>query len=148
MSVLRPFKAIRPRKDLANKVAALPYDVINSEEARDIAKDNVYSFLHIDKAEIDLDKYINPYDKSVYDKARDNLYDMINKKVLIEDNKRCLYIYKLVMNKREQVGIVGCTSIDDYVNNKIKKHEHTRIEKEKTELIMSIVAMQIQVRFS
>ena len=131
MAVLRPFKAIRPREELADKVAALPYDVMNSEEAREMAKDNPYSFLHIDKAEIDLDRGINPYDKRVYEKARDNLYDMINDKIFIEDNKKCLYIYKLTMNERSQIGIVGCTSIDDYINNKIKKHEYTREEKEK-----------------
>lgn len=130
MAVLRPFKAIRPRGELADKVAALPYDVMNSEEAREMAKDNEYSFLHIDKAEIDLDRGTNPYDKKVYDKARDNLYNMINDKVFIQDNKKCLYIYKLTMDKRSQVGIVGCTSIDDYINDKIKKHEYTRVEKE------------------
>lgn len=130
MTILRPFKAVRPREDLANKVAALPYDVLNSEEAREVVKNNDYSFLHVDKAEIDLDKNINIYDNIVYNKAKDNLYNMIDKKVLIEDNKRCLYIYKLIMDKREQVGIVGCTSIDDYISDKIKKHEHTREEKE------------------
>lgn len=130
MVVLRSFKAIRPREDLASKVAALPYDVISSEEARELAKDNSYSFLHIDKSEIDLDQEMHLYDKKVYEKARDNLYNMINKGIFIEESKRCLYIYKLIMDGKEQVGIVGCTSIDDYINNKIKKHEYTRVEKE------------------
>lgn len=127
---LRAFKAIRPRKDLAEKVAALPYDVMNSDEARDMAKDNPYSFLHVDKAEIDLDKNINIYDREVYEKANDNLQRMINEGAFIKDCKKCLYIYRLIMDGKEQTGIVGCTSIDDYINNKIKKHEHTREEKE------------------
>jgi len=130
MAILKPFKAIRPAKELASKVAALPYDVMNSDEARELTKDNAYSFLHIDKAEIDLDKSVNIYDKRVYEKARENLYNMIDKKVLVEDNKKCLYIYRLIMNGRSQTGIVGCTSIDDYINNKIKKHEYTREDKE------------------
>ncbi|KZL88443.1 DUF1015 domain-containing protein [Clostridium magnum] len=131
MAVLKPFKAIRPREDVADKVAALPYDVMNSEEAREMAKDNQYSFLHVDKAEIDLPTDTDHYDKKVYDKARDNLYNMINENIFVQDNKKCLYIYKLTMNNRAQVGIVGCTSIDDYINNKIKKHEFTRVEKER-----------------
>lgn len=130
MAILKPFAAVRPRKDIAHKVAALPYDVMNSEEAREIVGDNEYSFLHVDKAEIDLDRNINIYDKIVYEKARKNLYEMINKGVLAKDNKKCLYIYRLIMDGIEQTGIVGCASIDDYLNNDIKKHEHTREEKE------------------
>jgi uncharacterized protein (DUF1015 family) len=130
MAVVRPFKAVRPAKDLADKVAALPYDVMNSEEAREMVKDNPHSFLHVDKAEIDLDKTIDLYDKKVYDKARENLYRMINDGILIEDDKPLLYIYRQVMNGRVQTGLVGCTSIDDYMNNIIKKHEHTRADKE------------------
>ncbi len=130
VAILKPFAAVRPRKDIAHKVAALPYDVMNSEEAREIVGDNEYSFLHVDKAEIDLDRNINIYDKIVYEKARNNLYEMINKGVLAKDNKKCLYIYRLIMDGIEQTGIVGCASIDDYLNNEIKKHEHTREEKE------------------
>lgn len=130
MAVIRAFKAIRPRKDLAFKVAALPYDVMNSDEAREEAKGNEYSFLHIDKAEIDLDKNIGIYDEKVYKKAKENLENMISKDILIEDKKPCLYIYRLTMNGKSQTGIVGCTSIDDYINNNIKKHEHTRHDKE------------------
>jgi uncharacterized protein (DUF1015 family) len=130
MAVVKPFKAVRPAKDLADKVAALPYDVMNSEEAREMVKDNPHSFLHVDKAEIDLDKTIDLYDKKVYEKARENLYRMINDGILIEDDKPRLYIYRQVMNGRAQTGLVGCTSIDDYMNNIIKKHEHTRADKE------------------
>jgi uncharacterized protein (DUF1015 family) len=130
MAVVRPFKAVRPAKDLADKVAALPYDVMNSDEAREMVKGDPYSFLHVDKAEIDLDKNVDIYDKKVYEKAKESLYNMINEGVLVEDEKPRLYIYRQIMNGRSQTGIVGCTSIDDYMNNIIKKHEHTRADKE------------------
>jgi uncharacterized protein (DUF1015 family) len=130
MAVVRPFKAIRPRKDLAEKVAALPYDVMDSDEAREMVKGNPYSFLHVDKAEIDLDRSIDLYDKKVYEKASENLNKMIEDGVLVEENKPCLYIYRLIMNGKSQTGIVGCTSVDEYMNNIIKKHEFTRAEKE------------------
>lgn len=130
MAIIRPFKAIRPREDLANRVAALPYDVISSDEAREEVKDNEYSFLHIDKAEVDLDRNISIYDTRVYEKARENLDNMISNNILIQDKKPCMYIYRLTMNGKSQTGIVCCTSIDDYINNIIKKHEYTRQDKE------------------
>ncbi|MFD3155298.1 DUF1015 domain-containing protein [Haloimpatiens sp. FM7330] len=130
MPIIKPFKAVRPTEKLADKVAALPYDVMNSEEARELVKDNPYSFLHVDKAEIDLDENINIYDKKVYERARENLYSMIEKKTMIEDNRPYLYIYRQIMNNKVQTGIVGCAAINDYINNVIKKHEHTRAEKE------------------
>lgn len=131
MAIVRSFKGIRPKKEFVDKVASLPYDVINTEEARKMAKDNPYSFLHVDKSQIDLDPSVNQYDKIVYEKARDNLQNMINKKIYIQDKEKSMYIYRQRMNKRIQTGIVACTSIDDYINNIIKKHEHTREEKEK-----------------
>jgi len=130
MSILRAFKAIRPKPELVDKVAALPYDVMTSNEAREMVKDNPYSFLHVDKAEIDLDPSINTYDTIVYEKARDTLKKMIEDGIFIQDNQENLYIYKQVMNSRSQIGLVGCTSIDDYMNNIIKKHEFTRADKE------------------
>jgi len=130
MAVVRAFKAIRPEPKLADKVAALPYDVMDSNEAREMVKGNPYSFLHVDKAEVDLDPSIDIYDKRVYEKARENLQNMIKDGIFIQDSKPCLYIYKQVMNGRAQIGLVGCTSIDDYMNNIIKKHEHTRADKE------------------
>jgi uncharacterized protein (DUF1015 family) len=130
MAILKPFKAVRPAPELADKVAALPYDVMNSAEARELVKGNPYSFLHVDKAEIDLDPATDLYSLSVYEKARDNLQQMIAEGVLIRDNRDSLYIYKQVMNGRVQIGLVGCTSIDDYLNNIIKKHEYTRADKE------------------
>lgn len=130
MAVLKPFKAYRPAPELANKVAALPYDVMNSEEARQMVVGNPYSFLHVDKAEIDLDPSVDIHDVQVYEKARDNLYGMINDNIFINDSEDSLYIYKQIMNGRTQVGLVGTTSIDDYLNNIIKKHEFTRADKE------------------
>ena len=130
MAVVRPFKAIRPAPELAGKVAALPYDVMNSAEARQMVVGNPYSFLHVDKAEIDLDPSVDLYDKRVYEKARDNLNKMIADGVFVQDGTACLYIYKQVMNGRAQIGIVGCTAVDDYRNNIIKKHELTRADKE------------------
>ena len=130
MSIMKPFKAVRPAPALAEKVAALPYDVMNSEEARQMVVGNPYSFLHVDKAEIDLDPSIDLYDTRVYEKARDTLNRMIAEGVFVQDQKACFYIYKQVMNGRAQIGIVGCASIDDYRNNVIRKHELTRADKE------------------
>jgi uncharacterized protein (DUF1015 family) len=130
MAILRPFKAIRPKEEFACRIAALPYDVMDSEEARIMAKDNPYSFLHVDKAEIDLDENVNAYDKKVYQKARENLDKLIDDGAMVQDERPNLFIYRLIMNGRAQTGIVGCTSIDDYMNGVIKKHEHTRADKE------------------
>lgn len=130
MAIIRPFKAIRPIKELGEKIAALPYDVMNSDEARDRVKDNPYSFLHVDKAEVDLPEEIDVYDDRVYEKAKENLDKMIDDGLYIEDTKPNYYIYRQVMNDRSQTGLVACASIDDYTNNIIKKHELTREEKE------------------
>lgn len=130
MATIRPFRAIRPVSDKAAQVAALPYDVLNSEEAREVVKGNPYSFLHIDKAEIDLDPSVSPYDNSVYEKASENLQRFIQEEVFIQDEVPCLYIYQLTMQGKTQSGLVVCTSIDEYTDNTIKKHERTRHEKE------------------
>jgi uncharacterized protein (DUF1015 family) len=130
MAIVRPFRAIRPVEKLAIKVAALPYDVMDSSEAREMTADNPYSFLHIDKAEIDLEPEIDLYDKKVYEKAKSNLNNWIASGIFIKDNSVNLYIYRQVMAGRVQTGIVGCTSIDEYMQGIIKKHEHTRPDKE------------------
>lgn len=130
MSIIRPFKGFRPTPQLCNKVAALPYDVMISEEAREMVKDNPYSFLHVDRAEIDLPKDVDHYSQQVYDKARDNLRKMINDGIYIQDEKPVFYIYRLTMNGKSQTGIVACASVDEYINNSIKKHELTRADKE------------------
>lgn len=130
MAVLKPFAAIRPVPSLASQVAALPYDVMNTEEARKIVQNNPYSFLHVDKAEINFDTSVNPYDDQVYKKAADTLNQMRSNGVYIQDSKPCLYIYREIMYGRVQTGIVGCVSIDDYADGTIKKHEMTRADKE------------------
>lgn len=130
MAVFRPFKAVRPTEELADKVAALPYDVMNSQEARQMVQGNPYSFLHVDKAEIDLDPSINIYDEQVYDKAAANLKRMEEDGTYIQDTSPCFYIYQQIMDGRAQAGIVGCASIDDYLNDHVKKHELTRADKE------------------
>ncbi len=130
MSIIRPFKGYRPTQELCSKVAALPYDVMTSDEAREMVKDNPYSFLHIDKAEIDLPKDTDHYSDVVYQKAKDNLWNMVKGGIYIQDKKPVLYIYQLTMNGKSQTGLVACTSIDEYIENKIKKHELTRADKE------------------
>lgn len=130
MAFFKPFKAIRPLPAYASQVAALPYDVMSSKEAREMVKDNPISFLHIDRAEIDLDPQMNPYSPVVYQKAKQNLDNLVMRHLCEKDNDECFYIYRQTMNGRVQNGLVGCASIDDYVNNVIKKHEKTRTEKE------------------
>lgn len=130
MAVVKPFRAVRPAAELVERVAALPYDVMSSDEAREMVKDNPYSFLHVDKAEIDLDPTIDLYDSRVYERAQENLNKMIEQGVFLKESRDCLYIYRQKMGERYQTGVVGCTSIDDYMNNLIKKHELTRADKE------------------
>ena len=130
MAVFKPFKALRPVNEYASRVAALPYDVMNSSEAREMVKGNPYSFLHVDKAEIDLEKGVDLYSDEVYKKAKENLEKLEKDGVMKQDEKKCFYIYRQIMNGREQTGLVGCASIDDYINNQIKKHELTRADKE------------------
>lgn len=131
MAKVRPFLAVRPKdSDTASQVAALPYDVMTSDEAREMTYDKPLSFLHIDRAEIDLPKGINVYDDMVYEKANENLNKMIEDGILIKEETPCLYIYRQVMEGRSQYGIVACTSIDEYLSGIIKKHELTLEEKE------------------
>ncbi|MDM8533403.1 DUF1015 family protein [Clostridiaceae bacterium HSG29] len=130
MSVVRPFKAIKPRKNLVEKVASLPYDVMNRVEAKEMAKGNEFSFLHVVRSEMDVDDTVDAYDEIVYKTARKNLDKMIDDEILVQDEKPMFYIYRQIMNGRVQTGLVGVTSIDDYMNNIIKKHEFTRAKKE------------------
>ena len=130
MAKISPFKALRPAAELAPKVASKPYDVLNSKEAKIAAEGNPYSFLHITKSEIDLSENINIHSSEVYDKAKQNLEAFIQRNVLFKESKPCYYIYELIMNGRSQTGLVCTSSVDDYENDIIKKHEHTRPEKE------------------
>ncbi|HZI52182.1 MAG TPA: DUF1015 family protein [Chitinophagaceae bacterium] len=131
MAIIKPFKALRPRPDLAAKVASPPYDVLNSEEAKAEAKENPFSFLHITKAEIDFPNGIDVHSQAVYDKAKENLRHFIDQGTLANEKKACYYIYQLIMNGRSQTGLVCVSSVEDYFNDIIKKHEFTRPEKEK-----------------
>jgi uncharacterized protein (DUF1015 family) len=131
MTSILPFKALRPTVPLAPLVASRPYDVLNSKEAREVAKDNPYSFLHVTKSEIDLAEAIDIHSEVVYEKAKENLQRMIQGGILIEEEKPCYYIYQLTMNGRSQTGLVAVSSVDDYHQDRIKKHEFTRPEKEK-----------------
>jgi uncharacterized protein (DUF1015 family) len=130
MSTVRPFRAFRPKPEYAGEVAARPYDVLNSDEAREEVKGHPLSFLHIGKPEIDLDPGIDPHDPKVYAKGKENLQKLINQKVLVEDPEPCLYVYAQTMEGRTQYGIVGCASVEEYWNDTIKKHELTRKDKE------------------
>lgn len=130
MAIFRPFKAYRPKPELAKQVASKPYDVLNSAEARLESEGNPLSFLHIGKPEIDLSVDVNLYDSSVYAKGRENLIKLISDGVLVEDESAYFYLYALTMEGRTQFGLVGCCSVDDYWNDVIKKHEHTRKQKE------------------
>lgn len=130
MAIVRPFRAVRPRKDLVEKVVALPYDVMDRKEAKAMAKGNPYSFLHISRSEIDLPSSVDQYDKKVYQKARKNLDIFQDDGILVQDETAMIYIYRQIMNGKAQTGFVANTSIDDYVNNVLKKHELTLLSKE------------------
>ena len=130
MAIVNPFKALRPQPQFAPKVASRPYDVLNSLEAKIEARGNPHSFLHITKSEIDLPDKIDSHSQEVYDRAKQNLNAFVQRGVLFREDKECFYIYQLIMNGRSQTGLVGVSSIDDYENDIIKKHEFTRPEKE------------------
>ncbi len=130
MITLKPFAALRPKKEYVKECAALPYDVMSSEEARVEVQGKPYSFLHIDKAEIDLPEGVDLYDAKVYDKAAQNLYEFEKQGVYEQEKEKKFYFYREIMDGRAQTGIVGCASIDDYIECRIKKHELTRADKE------------------
>lgn len=129
MAKITPFKGLRPIQVLAEKVATLPYDVVSVAEAREFRKDH-YNFYHVTRSEIDLAENVDVHSILVYEKAKENLDQMIQNKVLVQDNDPCYYIYELVMDGRSQTGLICGSSIDDYNNGIIKKHEFTRPEKE------------------
>lgn len=130
MPKITPFQSVRPNPSLADRIAALPYDVYNREEACIEVKKEPLSFLKIDRAETQFDNSVDTYDDRVYEKARKTLDEMIADGSFLMDEKPCFYVYELTMNGRSQTGIVACSSIDDYVNGTIRKHENTREEKE------------------
>jgi len=130
MAVLRPFRALRPEKEVAHLVASVPYDVVNRDEAAELAKDNPINFLRVTRSEIELAAEVDVYDKSVYEKAGENLERLRKEAPLIQDKKPKFYVYKLVMGEHEQAGIAAVFSVADYENNVILKHEKTRKVKE------------------
>ncbi len=130
MAIIRPFRALRPNKEKAHLVSSVPYDVVDREEARQLAGKNNLSFLKVTRSEIDLADNITPYSKEVYQKAKKNLEILTKEAPLITDTKDCFYLYRLEMDEKAQVGIGATFSVDDYDNNIILKHEKTRKEKE------------------
>ena len=130
MAIIKPFKAVRPANEYVKMVAELPYDVMNREEAKKIAKGNKYSYLHIDRAEIDLDDKINEHDEQVYVKAKENLDKFNKENIFVKDKEDAIYIYREIVNDRAQIGIVACVAVDDNLNGVVKKHESTNPDKE------------------
>ncbi len=131
MITIQPFRALRPEAQHAKQVASRPYDVLNSKEAKIEAQGNPNSFLHITKSEIDLPEEVDIHSQQVYDSAKNNLDAFVSRNILFRESKPCYYIYQLIMNGRSQTGLVCGSSVDDYENDLIKKHEFTRPEKEK-----------------
>ncbi|MBN2323781.1 MAG: DUF1015 domain-containing protein [Spirochaetes bacterium] len=130
MAVTREFRALRPAKGKAKDIASVPYDVVDTNEARKLAQNNPFSFLHVVRPEIDLPDSVDIYDDSVYEKAAENFDRFIQNGNLIQEDSPSLYLYKLTMHGHEQTGVVCCCAVEDYDNDVIKKHEHTRKEKE------------------
>ena len=129
MAVLSPFRALRPTPDAAPRVAAVPYDVVSTDEARALATDPL-SFLHVSRAEIDLPPAVSPYSDDVYQRARDNFAALRAAAPLVTEDNASLYVYRLIMGGHVQTGVAGCFGLDDYDSGVIKKHEHTRVDKE------------------
>jgi uncharacterized protein (DUF1015 family) len=130
MAIIKPFRGLRPPQDLARKVAALPYDVMDVAEARAMAAGNPDSFLHVSRPEIDLPDEIDCHDEAVYVQGQENLAEFIRRGVLIQEQQECFYVYRQRMGTITQTGLVVCASVDDYQSGVIKKHEHTRADKE------------------
>ena len=130
MTLIRPFAGLRPTPERAADVVAPPYDVLNTEEARARAAGRPYSFLHISKPEIDLPAGTDPYSEAVYAKGAENLQKQIAEGILQQDNQACYYLYRLIMGKHSQTGLVAVASVPDYDTNRIRKHEFTRPDKE------------------
>ena len=130
MANIRPFKAIRPREDLADKIAALPYDVYSRKEAKEKVQGDTYTFLRIDRPETQFEDDFDMYSKEAYQKAHDMLWDMVSRGEFVQDDTAIYYVYEQIMDSRSQTGIVAVASADDYDNAVIKKHENTREEKE------------------
>ena len=134
MTIIKPFKALRPTKEIAPVVASVPYDVVNREEAKTLAGSNKLSFLHVTRSEIDMPDDVSPYSQEVYLKAKENLNELKKSAPLIVDDKPHFYLYRLIMDGRSQVGIAATFAVDDYDNDVILKHEKTRKVKVKLKM--------------
>jgi len=143
MASIKPFCGLRPVSELASQVASLPYDVMNSAEARQITVNNAYSFLRVTKAEVDLKPNVDVHSEAVYAKAAENIQDFIAKGILVQDEKPCFYVYKQQMGTHIQVGLFAVASVEEYQQNIIKKHELTRPDKEQ-DRIKNIMATKAQ----
>src|SRR5258707_1349380 len=130
MAIIRPFNALRPAADHAAEVAAVPYDVVNTEEARALASGNPFSFLHVSRPEVDLPAGTPIYSDQVYAKAADNFEKLKRECPLQSEETPSLYLYRLIMGEHEQIGVVACCSVDEYDRGTIRKHERTRRDKE------------------
>ncbi len=130
MAILKPFRGYRPPQEIVKKLASRPYDVLNSQEAREEAGDNPYSFLRVVKPEIELPEGTDLYSQQVYDKAKENFEKFISKGFLVRDEKPRYYVYAQTWGNKTQYGIVGCAGVEEYLNDRIKKHELTRPDKE------------------
>jgi uncharacterized protein (DUF1015 family) len=142
VAVIRPFRALRPPTDKAKEVASVPYDVVNTEEARQMATGNPLSFLHVSRPEIDLPEGTDIYSDAVYRKAWENFQRMKDEGLLEEESTPSIYLYRLIMGEHEQIGVVACCSVDEYDQDIIRKHERTRRDKEddRTRHIMTLRA--------
>src|SRR3954464_15033699 len=127
---LHPFRALRPRAEVADQVAAVPYDVVNRAEAAELAQGNPRSFLHVGRSDIDLPEEVDAYDPRIYLRAREALDQFVLEGTLVRDEERTLYLYRQTMDGRAQTGVVGCVHVDDYERDLIRKHEKTRPDKE------------------
>ena len=130
MATIKPFAALRPRPELASQICELPYDVMSSEEARELAAGNPLSFLRVSKPEIELPPGTDPYWPVVYERGRDNLKRLISEGALRQDPQACFYLYRQRLGSHSQVGLVAVASCEEYLKGNIKKHELTRVDKE------------------
>ena len=128
--IVKPFRGLRPRKDLVSRIPSCPYDVISSDEARRLAEGDPYTFLHVIKPEIDLEPDVDPHDDRVYAKARENFLGMQKRGWLVRDERPAYYVYRLAVDGHSQIGLMGVAAVQDYLDDRIKKHEHTRPDKE------------------
>ena len=131
MPIIRPFRSVRPAVDKVSAIAALPYDVYDRREAKEIVEHNPLSFLKIDRAETQFPDGTDMYSQEIYERARQTLHEMIGDGSFVRDEKPCFYLYALTLDGRTQTGIVGCASVDDYLNGAIRRHENTKADKEK-----------------